>query len=263
MPLLNLPSESFEVDPIYTRKPKRKRRQQSGRNDDVVQPPPVRQQIDETNWNAFYLHDDNEEPAPDDDNGDNASIQLNAEGTGSKSPVVSLAKESVPVDDELENRSTATVPQSTESVVESPIELNDGPDDEADIDNQTFDSLYDDVFEIELPNTLWGLHRDPDRKFIVFSEFDLAAMQSTKYLYVNHRLVCKTYVHGQLIVDEKLEQIGVDVLSELITILDEARICAKFREANGGTDCKVVTNTHLDSHCSECSVQSDSHCIAK
>ncbi|XP_052859827.1 uncharacterized protein LOC128267078 [Anopheles cruzii] len=35
-----------------------------------------------------------------------------------------------------------------------------------------FEELYDNIFEVELPSILWGLHRDPERKFVAFTRLD-------------------------------------------------------------------------------------------
>ncbi|XP_055522527.1 uncharacterized protein LOC129716717 isoform X2 [Wyeomyia smithii] len=34
-----------------------------------------------------------------------------------------------------------------------------------------FELLYDDVYEVELPSMLWGIHRDTEKTFICFTEF--------------------------------------------------------------------------------------------
>lgn len=250
VPSLNLPSDAYDCEMISTQKQK-KRRQQNVEHAPASKKASY-QQISKTKWNEFYL-DDEQVAADDDKNDDPESIQLDVEANRAQ-PCKETASP------KLENCTTVSDEQlpaapPPETFAESPIELNDADEPEEDIENQTFDSLYDDVFEIELPNTLWGLHRDPLRKFIVFSQFDLAAMASMKCLYVDHECVCRTYVHGKLLADVRLLQIGVDILSELITSLDEARICAKFRESNGRIDCKLVTNTYLDDRCSDCSAK--------
>jgi THAP domain len=48
-----------------------------------------------------------------------------------------------------------------------------------------FDTLFDDIFEVVLPSTLWGFHRDPDRQFIAFSEFNLSCMAVQKTVMID------------------------------------------------------------------------------
>ncbi|XP_035791902.1 uncharacterized protein LOC118466516 [Anopheles albimanus] len=35
-----------------------------------------------------------------------------------------------------------------------------------------FDELYDNIYDVELPSPLWGIHRDPGRKYVAFTRFD-------------------------------------------------------------------------------------------
>ncbi|XP_050097764.1 uncharacterized protein LOC126578855 [Anopheles aquasalis] len=35
-----------------------------------------------------------------------------------------------------------------------------------------FEELYDNVYDVELPSSLWGIHRDPKRKYVAFTRFD-------------------------------------------------------------------------------------------
>lgn len=65
----------------------------------------------------------------------------------------------------------------------------DSDDDDADAEDadEAFDALYDDVFEVELPDTMYGIHRDPERTFVVFTRFDAALMRCTRALRVDRR----------------------------------------------------------------------------
>lgn len=56
---------------------------------------------------------------------------------------------------------------------------------------EAFENLYDEAFDVTLPNTLWGIHRDPERKFLIFSSFNGDSMTFDKYLHINSELKCK------------------------------------------------------------------------
>lgn len=84
-----------------------------------------------------------------------------------------------------------------------------------------FDSVYDDVYEIVLPTTLWGTHRDPDRKYITFTKFDLDKMACSKILHVNNNFETKTLIDGVLKKTAEMDTVSVEVLTDLLNELDE------------------------------------------
>uniref|UniRef100_A0A182WKC9 THAP-type domain-containing protein n=1 Tax=Anopheles minimus TaxID=112268 RepID=A0A182WKC9_9DIPT len=71
-----------------------------------------------------------------------------------------------------------------------------------------FEELYDNIFEVELPSTLWGVHREPDRKFVAFSRFewreqDVNAARSVSLL-VDSSLGCRAWFGGKLVFSNDL-----------------------------------------------------------
>ncbi|XP_049299787.1 uncharacterized protein LOC125772284 [Anopheles funestus] len=71
-----------------------------------------------------------------------------------------------------------------------------------------FEELYDNIYEVELPSTLWGVHREPDRKFVAFSRFewrekDLNAARSVSLL-VDCSLGCRAWYDGNLVLSSDL-----------------------------------------------------------
>lgn len=86
-----------------------------------------------------------------------------------------------------------------------------------------FEALYDDIYEITLPSTLWGIHRDLDKEFIVFSEFNLKSMATTKLLYLDARCECKFTVDNVLRKAEKLKlsELSTENIERLLTKFDE------------------------------------------
>lgn len=87
---------------------------------------------------------------------------------------------------------------------------------------QIFDSVYDDVYEIVLPTTLWGIHRDPDRKYITFTKFDIDKMACSKILHVNNDFEIKISIDGVLKKAANMDIVSVDILTDHLNELDEA-----------------------------------------
>lgn len=87
---------------------------------------------------------------------------------------------------------------------------------------EIFDSVYDDVYEIVLPSTLWGIHRDPDeRQFIAFSKFDASKMSCSRVLIVNNKFEMKFLTDGVQTKASILDEISVEVITNLLNQLDE------------------------------------------
>lgn len=87
---------------------------------------------------------------------------------------------------------------------------------------QIFDSVYDDVYEIVLPTTLWGIHRDPNRKYITFTKFDVDKMACSKILHVNNDFEIKISIDGILKKSADMDIVSVEVLTDLLNELDES-----------------------------------------
>lgn len=92
----------------------------------------------------------------------------------------------------------------------------------ADEKQQIFESIYDDVCEIDLPSTLWAFHRDPDRKYITFTMFNVEKMASTKILHVTDTLKIRSVVNGSECNIDKLEDIDCGILSRILKDMDSA-----------------------------------------
>lgn len=89
---------------------------------------------------------------------------------------------------------------------------------------EVFDNLYDEAFDVTLPSLLWGIHRDPDRKFIAFSEFNQKTMSNCKLLHITDTLRCSTFISNQLKSSQMLqteEQVTCDYVSSLLEELDK------------------------------------------
>lgn len=84
-----------------------------------------------------------------------------------------------------------------------------------------FESIYDDIYEVVLPSTLWGIHRDPERKFIVFSEFDVSTMDTAKLLHISDTCQLKAFIHKIEVELAKRDQLSVELLTETLGELDD------------------------------------------
>ncbi|XP_058442676.1 uncharacterized protein LOC131425098 isoform X3 [Malaya genurostris] len=87
-----------------------------------------------------------------------------------------------------------------------------------------FEALYDDVYEVELPSTLWGIHRDLEKTFITFTEFNKDSMNIRKYLYIDQQLQYRMVVGQRIMKKGTLENVSTEALSELLSTLDKIRV---------------------------------------
>uniref|UniRef100_A0A182PP54 THAP-type domain-containing protein n=1 Tax=Anopheles epiroticus TaxID=199890 RepID=A0A182PP54_9DIPT len=70
----------------------------------------------------------------------------------------------------IEDESTDVANQPPTAVECNEVEMFQAKPDAA-ARESIFEELYDNIYEVELPSTLWGVHREPDRKFAAFSRF--------------------------------------------------------------------------------------------
>ncbi|XP_050073030.1 uncharacterized protein LOC126561129 [Anopheles maculipalpis] len=66
-----------------------------------------------------------------------------------------------------------------------------------------FEELYDNIFEVELPSTLWGVHREPDRAYVAFSRFGWCQrdgnMSRSVSLLIDSALEVRAWYDGTLV----------------------------------------------------------------
>uniref|UniRef100_A0A182SGN7 THAP-type domain-containing protein n=1 Tax=Anopheles maculatus TaxID=74869 RepID=A0A182SGN7_9DIPT len=83
-----------------------------------------------------------------------------------------------------------------------------------------FGELYDNIFEVELPSTLWGVHREPDRAFVAFSRFGWCPKDgnatSTVSLLIDCSLECRAWYDGKL-------ALGKDLTTQLATFRSDEK----------------------------------------
>lgn len=106
------------------------------------------------------------------------------------------------------------------------------------VDATLFDGIYEDIYEVILPNTLWGIHRDPNRMFIVFSYFDAATCSTSKLVHVDSGMNTQIFMRGKSVKKWRSgSSLSIEYLTNLVSEVDETRICGKL-DANA--QCKVV-----------------------
>lgn len=85
----------------------------------------------------------------------------------------------------------------------------------------TFDGLYDDIFEVELPCTMYGVHRDPHRTFIAFTLIDPITISTAKALHIDRHLRTKTIVKGLTVESTEHDDLTVDNINDILNGLDK------------------------------------------
>lgn len=87
---------------------------------------------------------------------------------------------------------------------------------------QIFDTVYDDIYEVVLPNTLWGIHRDPeDRQYIAFTMFDADTMNSSIAVKITDTFNLNVFSNGAQKTSETLPELSVDILTKLVNQLND------------------------------------------
>lgn len=87
-----------------------------------------------------------------------------------------------------------------------------------------FESIYEDIFEVMLPSTLWGIHRDPERKFIAFSEFDKSSMVTKKLFYLDHKSNYNLIVGNVCITAGYINRLSLDFIEKMLNDFSEEKL---------------------------------------
>lgn len=108
---------------------------------------------------------------------------------------------------------TPTPKKTTQIVIPKPVDEDT---------LELFENLYDEVMDVTLPNTLYGINRCPERDFIVFNKFDVNRMGFSKYLYIHKSLNCKLFIGGKVTASKLAkEQCNTEYISNWLDKIDE------------------------------------------
>lgn len=65
------------------------------------------------------------------------------------------------------------------------------------LNEEDFENLYDSIFEVTLPNCLWGFHRCPLKSFIAITKFDQQSMFAAKVIFIKNNFSYELHENGQ------------------------------------------------------------------
>lgn len=104
-------------------------------------------------------------------------------------------------------------------IIAEAVEINENSQENV----NAFESIYEEAFDVTLPSLLWGIHRDPDVKFIVFSEFSQSTMTTSKLLHITNTCHCETFINNKRKSSMNLhhEKLTTDFVSTLLDELDK------------------------------------------
>ena len=116
---------------------------------------------------------------------------------------------------------------------------------------ELFESLYDDIYEVVLPNTLWGVHRCPEHSSIFFSFVDPSLLRTTKMISISSQGDVKILLGNRLMSEQNLmtEINTLDSLTNMINDIDQVLLCSKMFD-NGF--CEVSLKDSSSEICEPC-----------
>lgn len=114
-----------------------------------------------------------------------------------------------------------------------------------------FETLYENIFEVTLPNTLWGIHRCPKQTAIFFSYVDPNQLRTTKMVSIMLDGKIKVLFGHRLMSEQNLVThiASVESLSEMINEVDEVQLCPKMFENDL---CEIAVKDNESEFCEAC-----------
>lgn len=86
-----------------------------------------------------------------------------------------------------------------------------------------FNMVYDDIPDVELPNTLWGVHRDPeDRRYIAFTMFDAQEMRCSVAVKISDTFELNVFANGVRKPSDTLNELSLDSIAKLLRQFSES-----------------------------------------
>lgn len=131
-------------------------------------------------------------------------------------------------------------------LAQNPLEIHEDLDMSVTEINEEFEMLYDEVFEVTLPSTLWAIQRfvvfshifyknkvnqfyscrDPEKKFIVFSCFDEKCMGNLKTIFLDNKNISKLFIRQKCVLEDKIEVFTTEHINNLLEEMDSYKVCA-------------------------------------
>ncbi|XP_065365181.1 uncharacterized protein LOC135958223 [Calliphora vicina] len=108
-----------------------------------------------------------------------------------------------------------------------------------------FNLLYDNVYDVLAPNTLWGIHRCPNRSLICFSYMDVTKFQFTKMININVGGSVQLYFYGSLIRTLQLCE-DIDDLDSMAIVLNHVDMWRLCFGKSSNSECEIVVEPNDD-----------------
>ncbi|XP_063704359.1 uncharacterized protein LOC134833831 [Culicoides brevitarsis] len=86
-----------------------------------------------------------------------------------------------------------------------------------------FEALYEEVFAVQLPSQLWGIHRCPEMRFIAFSRFDAESLRTDLVVYISDLWEYTVSFKGLNVKQKCLSAMTEDSITVLLDEVDSAR----------------------------------------
>lgn len=82
---------------------------------------------------------------------------------------------------------------------------------------QIFDTIYEDLHDLQLPNPLWGIHRDPEqRRYIAFTMFDANQMKCSIAVKITDTFDLNVFADGIQKSSDTLNELSLDSVAKLL-----------------------------------------------
>lgn len=154
------------------------------------------------------------------------------------------------INNELETQKFDLIVDESSCEYQETNELNENNIDQDLYNTQLIDLfslIYDKAYEVVTPNSLWGIHRCPNRLFVCFSYMDISKLQITKMLRIFDDASVQMIFNGNLIKNLQLLHDIVDLESLAVQLrqMDNWHLCYGT-ETNA--NCEVVVESS-DGNC--------------
>lgn len=88
---------------------------------------------------------------------------------------------------------------------------------------EIFETFYDEIFDVTLPSPLWGIHRDPEGTFAVFSKISVDKISLDRAVRINDDWKYTIQINGSHVDGETLTNLDPDTIAELLDEIDQLK----------------------------------------